>query len=425
MMHTTAELILEPQRLEDFFLARQPILDRTQSLAAYELLFRSAATGPAMVGNDLSATAAVILNTSELGVDRVVGGALGFINVDAALLMSDIVNFLPADRVVLEILETVRVTPELLQRIVDLAAAGYTFALDDVVSETPDVLALMPLVGIIKVDIMHLAVADLLRLSTKFKGQNKRILAEKVETLAQFQHCIELGFDYFQGYYFAKPTVLSGKKLSPSQLTVLELMGMLVADADTAVIERCIKKNASLSLALLRMANTPAVSFIRRIDSLSQALAILGRQQLQRWLQILLYAEPSYGGQNASPLLSLATTRGRLLELIAGTVCPGNRTVCDVAFTVGIMSLMDALFDAPMHTILEKISVRDDVREALLARTGLHGELLQIVECTERLQDGDTMLATLMNKWQLSIEDLTRLQLEAFQWSDGVVRSAS
>ena len=241
----------------DFFLARQPILDRSQGLVAYELLFRSAAAGPANVTDDLLATASVMANAFELGMHNVVGNALAFVNVDAAVLMSDFVKFLPFDKVVLEILETVQVTSALIDRISQLARAGFRFALDDVIATSADVMALLPVVDIIKIDIRDLTPHDLRRLSTRFKSAGKRLLAEKVETLAEFEQCLALDFDYFQGYYFAKPVVLSGKKLSPPQLAIMNLMELIRNDADGSAIEKTIKQDASLGLNLLRLVNTP------------------------------------------------------------------------------------------------------------------------------------------------------------------------
>lgn len=410
---------------EQFFLARQPILDRGQSLIAYELLFRSAGTGPAGVDDNLAATASVILNTLAIGVDQVIGNALGFINVDAALLMSDAVDFLPASRVVLEILETVIATPELIERITALQQAGYTFALDDVVSDTADVRSFMPFVSIVKIDITDLSPAALGRLCADCKQANKRLLAEKVETLAQFQTCVALGFDFFQGYYFARPTVLQGKKFSPAQSTVLELMHLLTADADNIDIEQAIKKSVPLSLSLLKMVNTPAYGVTRHSDSIKQAIAVLGRQQLQRWLQILLYAEPNQPKQFVSPLLSMATTRGRFLELLVRELQPLERALADTAFTIGVMSLLDALFGTAMATVLDEIAVSDDVKQALLQREGLCGELLKIAESLEAAENDDTTCKSFLDEMQLSLSDLLRIQLDAYKWSNEIVQASA
>lgn len=410
-------------RVKEFFLARQPILNSEQNLVAYELLFRRALSGPANVVDDLAATASVIAHASELGIVNVIGASLGFFNVDAAVLMRDFVNFLPCEKVVLEILETVEVTPELVARVAELSAQGFTFALDDVISHTEALQKLLPLVKIIKIDITGMTKAEIAKLVDYFRRDDKLLLAEKVETIEQFQDCMDLGFHYFQGYYFARPVILSGKKLAPSQLAVMQLMALIMADADTAEIEASIKKDASLVLTLLRLTNTPGLGVTRRIDSLSQALTVLGRRQLQRWLQIILYAEHHKGSQFNSPLLQLATTRGKLLELITEKLWPGQRAMADTAFTVGIMSLMDTLFGQSMQQILEQVAVVDDVSSALLARSGFYGDLLKLAEYIEQIEKTGALLIPTLQKLQLSIEDLYALQLAAFEWSNIVSRA--
>lgn len=417
------ELPSDAARVKEFFLARQPILGRDQQLYAYELLFRRAEFGPAAVTDDLSATASVIAHAAELGMETVVGDSLAFVNVDSAVLMNDFVHFLPPQRVVLEILETVHVTPELIQRVADLAVAGFTFALDDVIADSPDLQKLMPWVSIIKIDVNGMSNADLMRLAHVFKGSDKLLLAEKVETLEQFDACLGLAFDYFQGYYFAKPNVLSGKKLSPSQVALVHLMALITQDADSSAIERCIKQDASLGLTLLRMVNTPAAGATRRIDSLSQALVVLGRRQLQRWLQIMLYAEPVAGSHFTSPLLILATTRGKLMELMARKISPNNASMADTAFTVGIMSLMDTLFSLPMLKILEEISVVDEVADALLHRTGFFGDLLTLTEYTERIDEVGALLPPRLEKLQMTTAELCAMQVTAFEWCDNISRA--
>ncbi|WP_420473232.1 EAL and HDOD domain-containing protein [Noviherbaspirillum sp. ST9] len=413
-----------PLKVREFFLARQPILDRSQALVAYELLFRNAEVGPARVTSDLSATASVIAHASQLGMEKVIGDSIGYLNVDAAVLMSDIFKFLPREKVVLEIVETMKVTPEILARIEHLVADGFRFALDDVITDSDDVQQLLPLVDVIKFDLRDMPLSALLKLTPRFKLSKKKLLAEKVETREQFQTCLELGFDYFQGYYFAKPVILSGKKLSPSQLSVMQLMSLINSEADNSDIERAIKKDVSLCFNLLRLVNTPAVGSPRRIDSVTQALMILGRNQLRRWLQIMLYAEPCKKGQAMTPLLRLATTRGKLLELIAQQVEPRNRGMADTAFTVGIMSLMDTLFSIPMEEILEQVSVVDAVSDALMHRTGVYGGMLSLVEQMERIEEAGPMLDNLVDQFRLSSEDLVNLQLSAFEWSDSVARYA-
>lgn len=413
-----------PLRVREFFLARQPILDRNQALVAYELLFRNAAAGPANVTSDLSATASVIAHASQLGMEKVIGDSLGYVNVDAAALMSEIFHFLPREKVVLEIVETTKVTPEVMTRVEELVKEGFRFALDDVITDTEDVQKLLPLVDVVKFDLRDMPLSALLKLTPKFKQSGKKLLAEKVENQEQFQTCLELGFDYFQGYHFAKPVILSGKKLSPSQLAIMQLMSQINSDADNVDIECSIKNDVSICFNLLRLVNTPAVGARRRIDSVSQALMVLGRSQLQRWLQIMLYAEPCKKGHAMTPLLTLAATRGKLLELIAQQIEPRNRGMADTAFTVGIMSLMDTLFSMPMEEILEQVSVVDAVSDALLHRQGVYGDLLRLVEHMERIEEAGPMFDELVDRFNLHGDDLYAVQVKAFEWSDEVARSA-
>ncbi|MDQ9168788.1 EAL domain-containing protein [Oxalobacteraceae bacterium R-40] len=410
-------------RIKEFFLARQPILNRHQGITAYELLFRRATTGAADVADNMSATASVIVHASELGLENVVGGTLAFVNVDDVMLMSDIVRFLPHDKIVLEILESVELTDALISRVAELAGAGYKFALDDVVADSAELQKILPLVTIIKVEITNLTRDELQDLANRFRPAKVFLLAEKVETLEQFRDCLEAGFDYFQGYYFAKPVVLSGKKLDPSQMAVMQLLTLIVADADTSEIERAIKQDASLGLTLLKLVNTPAFGAGKRVDSLSQALMMLGRRQLQYWLQILLYAEPHKGANFVSPLLVLATTRGKLMELIAAKLRPGNASLANVAFTVGIMSLMDTLFGQPMDKILERFAVGEEVKDALLYHRGFYGDLLTLAGYIERIEEHGEELVPLLENLHFPVEDLHKLQVEALEWSDRISRS--
>lgn len=413
-----------PSRLADnFFLARQPILNRGQRLVAYELLFRDAGTyNGAHVTDDAEATATVIAHASELGMGQVVGDQMAFVNVDAVGLMSDFIRFLPNDKVILEILETVKATPEVLARIHELKAAGFKFALDDVIGQSEDVQKFAPLCDVIKVDIKEMQPGTLPALARVLKNPKQKLLAEKVETAEEFQQCMELGFEYFQGYYFARPVILSGKKISPSQMSVLHLLDLLDRDASSDEIESSVKHDALISLNLLRLVNTPAVGARQRINSIGHALMVLGRRQLRRWLQILLYVKNGGTQELTSPLLQLATTRGKTIELMVEHRQPGQRVRADIGFTVGVMSLMDTLFSIQMRDVLESVNVLDDVRGALLHRAGDYGSMLSLIEHIERGRDGK-VLAQMLHQLELRPADLYNIQLAAIEWVTDYTRN--
>ncbi|MES2264212.1 MAG: EAL domain-containing protein [Pseudomonadota bacterium] len=404
-----------PALANRFFLARQPILNRNQRLVAYELLFRDANVANANVGDDAAATATVIAHASELGMAQVVGEQIAFVNVDAIGLMSDFIRFLPNDKVILEILETVRATPEVLERVRELKVAGFRFALDDVVAESVDQQKLQPLMDVIKVDIHQMAPETLVALAKTLRHPQQKLLAEKVETIEEFQQCMDLGFEFFQGYYFARPVILSGKKISPSQMAILRLLDLLNMDADQREIESTVKHDPLITLNLLRLVNTPAVGARFRINSVAHALVVLGRRQLQRWLQILLYVKTGPHQEFDSPLLQLAATRGKAIELMMEHLHPGYRIGADIGFTVGIMSLMDTLFSVRMEEVLDSVNVLDEVRGALLQREGDYGNMLSVVEHVERGSTGPA-LTWLLRDLSLAPAELYAIQLAAYEW---------
>lgn len=403
---------------DEFFLARQPILGRDQHLVAFELLFRAAGEhDEALMTTGAAATAAVISHASQLGMEQVVGDQLAFVNADEDVLMSDFVRFLPPHKVILEILETVKPTQQLRARVAELKLLGFKFALDDVVECSAEVEQLVDLVDVVKIDLQGTDPAHLPHLAASLN--HKKLLAEKVETYDEFRLCLELGFDYFQGYYFARPAILSGKTIAPSEMVVLHLLDLMHSKADDETIETAVKRDALISLNLLRLVNSRAAGPGRRIESVSQALTGLGRHQLQRWLEILLYAMPSGRVELNSPLLQMATTRGKLLELMARRLWPIDGDLVDRAFTVGIMSLADALFSVPMQEILERVEVAEDVRAALLRREGEFGVMLAVVELLERADCGKP-LTVLLKKLGLNVKEMRDIELAAFDWVRGL-----
>ena len=406
---------------DQLFLGRQAILDREQRLFAYELLFRNGTRNAADVTDGVQATATVIANAfSELGVEAALGDCRGFINVDEAFLFSDMLELLPKESVVLEILETVPPTEAVVERCKALKAAGFTLALDDVIQLEPAFAELLALVEIVKVDIQPLSRVQLMQLAMKLKPMGKQLLAEKVDSREQMEQCLKLGFTLFQGYYFARPTIIAGKKLDHSQLSLMKLMGLLLGDADTAELEAALKPEPGLTVNLLRMTNSVGAGCSETITSLRHAITVLGRRQLQRWLQILVFASGSQAG-STNPLLMMAATRGRLMELLAGELRSGDAAFSDQAFMVGIMSLMPALVGQPITDIVAPLGLAAAVRDALCEQAGALGQLLQVAEASEggNLDLLGDRLAALPG---LGPKALNRAQTQALQWANSIAR---
>lgn len=409
---------------DQLFLGRQPILDRDQRLFAYELLFRNGSRNFADVTDGVQATATVIVNAfAELGVEAALGNCRGFINVDEQFLFSDMLELLPRHAVVLEILETVQPTPAVIERCITLKAAGFTLALDDVIQLEPEFAELLALVEIVKVDIQPLSRVQLMQLVMKLKPMGKQLLAEKVDSREQMEQCLKLGFSLFQGYYFAKPTIISGKKLDHSQLSLMKLMGLLLSDAETAKIEAALKPEPGLTINLLRMTNSVGAGTSEKITSLGHAITVLGRRQLQRWLQLLVFSSDKKAG-SSNPLLMLAATRGRLMELLAADLRPGDSSFSDQAFMAGIMSLMPALVGLPIAEIVAPLGLASAVRDAVCTGSGVLGDMLSLAESSEsgEIEQLSSSLARLPG---LTPKRLNSAQTAALQWANSITQESA
>lgn len=399
--------------MQDIFLGRQPILDREQQLVAYELLFRSGSVNVANIVDDMAASATVLTHAfGELGIEQALGPYRGFINADARLLFSDVLEVLPRERIVLEVLEHVEVTPDLVARCRDLRKMGFTLALDDFIGREHVYADLLELVEIVKVDLLSLDAQQLLVTTRALERYGVTLLAEKVDSQQQARHCLELGYQLFQGYFFARPTIVQGKKLSTSELTVMRVLNLLMSDAETGVLEDALKREPGLTLNLMRLSNSVASGLRQKVSSLRHAITVLGRRQLQRWMQLMLFTNPA-GGGTSSPLLQLAATRGRLMELLATDTSTDTR-MGDQAFLAGIISLMPALLGMPIEEILGSIEVEPDIRAALLEHRGPLGTLLHTAEWI----DGQ------MSHGRLPAALSTRL-MQAMSWANSIAQEGA
>ena len=414
--------------MSDAFLGRQPILDRNQQLCAYELLFRSSQQNAANFSDGRAATATVIRNLfSELSLRDVLGPYRGYVNVDQDLLFSDVLEILPTDTVALEILETVAPTPEVVARCAELVQIGYTLALDDIIQLGPDYQTLVPHIAVVKVDLKAVDQQKLPALVATIKKLGMKALAEKVDNRDEMQRCFDLGFDYFQGYFFAKPVVIQGKKLDHSQLALMRLINLLISDAETNALEDVFKREPGLTLNLLRLTNSVSSGLAVRVTSLRHAITLLGRRQLQRWLQLLLYTA---GGKSngINPLLQMAAARGRFMELAAEKLAAGDKSFADHAFMTGILSLTPALLSQRIETIVESLTLHKNVQDALCNRTGQLGALLSAAERLEAPHEADnpaTLLDDLMPQLPgLRMEDINLRLIKALAWANNIGQEA-
>lgn len=414
--------------MDNIYLAKQPILDRNKDLVAYELFFRAHAQEvSADFENALSATANVIVNAyGHLGIQNVLGQQRGFINVNKELINSEIVNLLPTKHVVLEIDSSEEYDDQILARCSELKKAGYQFALDGIVNTNENVLRILPIVNIVKIDVSKLDKTELANIANQIKRWPVLMLAEKVENHELADQCMSLGFEMFQGYFYAKPENISGKRVDPAKLSLLKLLTLVMDDSDIEEIDKEFKREPSLSYNLLRMVNSVACGLPQKVNSIKQSIMLLGRKQLQRWIQLLLYTVESTKNEDnmANALLKTAATRGKLMELITAVDRPHDKNHQERAFMVGILSLLDVVLGIDMQQIIDKLGIPDDMSQALLTREGRLGQTLKLIEANE---SGEVKTIQFMLKELefLNLTELTNLELESLGWVNRIGESAN
>jgi EAL and modified HD-GYP domain-containing signal transduction protein len=382
---------LQPRdQLREVFIGRQPILDKDQGLAGYELLFCPTAANPGHVDDataEAVATAEVVCNAfAELGLANVFGQVRAFINVDAVFLASDLVELLPKDVVVLEVDAAKFGEASLLLRCQDLKAQGYAFSVSGITDVEGDIRALVYLATWLKINVAGLAGEQLQTSARALATTRRTLIAAHVESPAQMELCRLLGFHLFQGYYFAKPVIVEGRKLDASTQGLLRLIKLVAEETDMASLDAAFRTEPALVINLLRLTNSVGVGARTRITSVRHAITTLGRRQLQRWLQLLLFSRGAHVDVAHNPLLQLAALRGRFLELLVERLLPGQRDLRDPAFIAGLMSVVPAALGMSMTDVLAQIAVGNDVRLALAHREGPLGQLLAL---TERYDDND------------------------------------
>ncbi|RMH07719.1 MAG: HDOD domain-containing protein [Nitrospirae bacterium] len=385
---------------------RQPIYGRNMELFAYELLFRGDETNQATILDGDHATAQVVLNAfSEIGLDQIVNGYLAFVNITRSFLVEGHCLSLPKERVVLEVLETIAPDREVVTALTNLVHTGYQIALDDFVYQT-SLQSLVDLAKIIKVDVLALSREAIQVHVQTLRQYPVKLLAEKVETHEDFRFCRDMGFDYFQGYFFCKPNIVRAHRIPGSRLAVLTLLAEL-QDPDVRIqrIQEIIKQDLSLSYKILKYVNSAFFSLPRKVDSINQAVCMVGLERLKIWTSLLLLSKIE---EKPLLLLMLAVTRAKMCEQLA---LAQREPRTDQYFTVGLLSVLDGLFDQSMEELVASLPLATEIVQALLHREGLLGETLA---CVVAYEQGDWEVVT---RYGVPLDVVKKAFLEAVTWT--------
>ncbi len=393
------------------YLARQPILNRSRELFAYELLFRNGLQN-SCEGIDLEVASTSVLDTSFLiRFEKITAGHRMFINCPRDFLLREYASLFPPQSVVIEILETIRPDEEVIAACRRLKQAGYTLALDDFV-DSPAWAPLVELADILKIDFQLTDRSEQCAIVARYAGRNIRMLAEKVETQEEFAAGMQMGYALFQGYFFCRPEVLRHRTLPSSKVAYLDLLRAATApEFNIRELASKIKHEASLTFRLLRYLNSAAFGLRSEVRSVRHALSLLGERELRKWIAVVSVSVLADG--KPDELMTIPLVRGRFCELLAPLA--GLADHASDLFLMGLLSVMDAVLDQPLDSILADLPVRSEIKEALLARTGSYWQLLEIAVAHERA-DWEKASA-LLSETEMEEDRVSELYVAAVDWS--------
>jgi c-di-GMP phosphodiesterase len=391
----------------ELLVGRQPIFNRTMEVYAYELLYRSGDGNRADFSDADKATTQVVLNALiEMGLESIVGDAIVFINLTRNFLVGNFPILLPANRVVIEILETVESDPQLLEAVSTLRNKGFTLALDDVVS-LDRITPFAGIANIIKLDLMQIDRVDLPDIVAGVKSSGFKVLAEKVETQADYNLCRRLGVDYYQGYFLCRPNVVRSQKMDSSRLVIMQSIAMLQNQKTNFTdLETIIARDVGLSYKLLRLSNSGYYSFTTQVKSLRQAISLIGLDTLRGWMSLILMSSLV---DKPPELTNIALQRAHMSESIAKIY---GQPQPEIFFLVGLFSVLDALMDQPMADIIPELNLSATISDALLKYEGLPGFILKAIKAYEM---GDWATVKTLN---IPDETLTSIYLDSIKWTD-------
>lgn len=372
---------------EHVYLGRQPILDNNGALFAYDLFYRNN-----KVQHNISdyqfATANVLTNTlNKFGVKNIVGEHKAFIKVDGAFLLHELVLSIPSEFFIFSILDSIEMNQNIIDRIKMLKERGFEFALNDtkLCGETIDKFEpLFKHINYVKVDSLQCEGTNVDADIERIKSSGVKVIASKIETLEAYERYSAAGADLFQGYFFAKPKTIENDKFDPEQFSVIKLCNLLLSEASIDEIAKEFEANHAISIQLIQFMNSGAFHFKKQISSIRHVLTLMGRYPVAQWLLLMVYAKSVNSGTQRSPLLIMVKNRTTLMSSLIKLLRPNaSNELVGEAYFVGVLSLIETIFMAPLQKVLDTLNVSEDVRSALIDHHGELGKLYDVVDAIE------------------------------------------
>lgn len=399
----------------DIYVARQPIFDKGKRIYGYELLFRDGPSNafPNIDGD--TATSKLLANSFiKMGCEQLSGGKRAFINFTQNLLLKKIPAMFPPESLVVEILEDVQADGDLISACEEMVRRGYQLALDDFVL-SPELRPLVSLSRFVKLDFRNSSIEAIEACIEELSDYPLKFLAEKVETHEELQKAMELGCDYFQGYFFSKPEILKERDIPPSSMHLLQIMAEVNKEAFSFdEMEKLIARDVSLSYKLMRYMNSAFFKRVKELSSIKQAVVLLGESGIRRFVSLVIMAK--LAAKKTDELVRASIIRARFCELL------GKHCELDVdgseLFTLGLFSLIDAILDESMEALLEKLPLSESIKTVLVGGTGGLACFLDLARFYERGNWKE--LSKTASKVGLAEEKMPDFYLDAVGWADSL-----
>ncbi len=395
------------------FVARQPIFNRYKELYGYEILFRNGFDNfYNALDSDLSTSKILINSFLVIGTDSLTGGRRAFINFTEQTLKTNLAYFFPKEVLIVEILETVPITDEIIAIARKLKSQGYKIALDDFVF-SDEYSELLPYADIIKVDFLNTTTFERIQIHNAISRFNIKLLAEKIETHEDFHEALSLGYSYFQGYFFSKPEIIESKDIPIYKLNYLEILQQIhKEDVDFGKLEEIIKRDVSLSFKLLKFINSASFGFSSQIGSIRQALSLLGIREFKNWLSFVVLH--SIAMDKPQELIVTSLIRAKFAELLATpSYLKSNASEC---FLMGLFSLVDAFFDKDKKEILPELPLADNIKNAILDNEGPYADVYQFITAYEK--GNWEMVNTLSHDMQIPAQQVAQAYRTSIEWAN-------
>ncbi|MFT7002738.1 MAG: EAL and modified HD-GYP domain-containing signal transduction protein [Sulfurimonas sp.] len=399
------------------YIARQPILDKHNNLFAYELLYRDS-NKSSNIKNDRHATVTVLSNVlNKFGVKNLLGNHKAFIKADKKFLTHDVVFCIPKEHFIFALQANMQITDALQERIIKLHTMGYILAINDTVLNS-EVLSnfsnLLKYISYIKIDI-NTPEENLVLL----KDSDIKVIYTKVETHDMYDKAVNLDCDYVQGYFFSKPKILEQEKFDPLSLKAINLCNYIMSTSDINDIVSEFENNHAISIQLLKFINSGSFHFRHNISSIRQILTLMGSAPLTQWLMLMVYSTHGVSKdseQSESPLMQLLKNRTNLMVAVSKQIVNSNvKDLSSKVYFVGVLSLLDTLFNVNMNVIFEELNIDPEIKEALSGKSGI---LAEIFSFATNLEKFDVQAVELFcDKYNIKTEELEKLTFEVIQSS--------